>query len=329
MYAGLFSFLGMIMANDYAPRSERTMYFIGVTTSKSSIMKVFPKWAEYLGIDAKIEGFDFLHHDEPERYREVVDFIKRDPMSMGALVTTHKIDLLTASRDMFEYLDPYADILGEVSSISKLDGKLCGHAKDPITSGLSLERIVPDGYWRQTGADMLILGAGGSSLALTMYLKEKKDKGGDVPGRIIVDNRSQPRLDEMRKIHREIGFDIEIEYNLCPKPEQNDEVMGRLKPGSMVINATGLGKDGPGSPLTDAGVFPENGRVWEFNYRGELVFLDQARAQEEAKGLHIVDGWDYFIYGWTRVIAEVFHIDIPVDGSGFDRISGLAASTRG
>ncbi len=316
------------MANNYAPRTARTMYFIGVTTGKSSIMKVFPKWADYLGLNANIEGFDFAWHDDPERYREVVDFIKRDPMSLGALVTTHKIDLLTAARDRFEFLDPYAKVLGEISSISKQGDKLCGHAKDPITSGLSLERIAPPGYWKKTGADLLLLGAGGSSLALTMYLKEKKDNGGDVPARIIVDNRSQPRLDEMKKIHREIGFDIPIEYHLCPKATDNDKIMASLKPGSMVVNATGLGKDGPGSPLTNDGVFPQDGLVWEFNYRGELLFLEQAREQEERRGLRIVDGWDYFIYGWTRVVAEVFHVDIPVTGPGFDKISELAASTR-
>lgn len=316
------------MANSYHPRSEPTMYFIGVTTGKSSIMRVFPKWAEYLGIKAKIEGFDFPQHDSPEKYREVVSFIKSDPMSQGALVTTHKLDLLKATRDMFEVLDPYAETLGEISSISKRGGKLCGHAKDPITSGLSLERIVPDGYWRDTRADMLLLGAGGSCLALSMYLKEKKDKGGDVPARIIVNNRSQPRLDEMKHIHKRIGMDIPVEYNLCPTPDMNDRVVATLKPGSMVVNGTGLGKDGPGSPLTDAVQFPRNARVWEFNYRGDLVFLDQARAQEKAKNLHVVDGWDYFIYGWTRVVAEVFDIDIPVTGPGFDEISRLAAETR-
>jgi Shikimate 5-dehydrogenase len=316
------------MANSYHPRSEPTMYFIGVTTGKSSIMRVFPKWAEYLGIEAKIEGFDFPQHDTPENYREVVRFIKNDPMSHGALVTTHKLDLLKATRDMFEMLDPYAEALGEISSISKRDGKLCGHAKDPITSGLALERIVPDGYWQGTGADMLLLGAGGSCLALTMYLKEKKDQGGDVPARIIVNNRSQPRLDEMKHIHKRIGMDIPVEYNLCPDASLNDKAVAALKHGSMIVNGTGLGKDGPGSPLTDAVDFPREARVWEFNYRGDLVFLDQARAQEKAKSLHVVDGWDYFIYGWTRVVAEVFAIDIPVAGPGFDEISRLAAETR-
>ena len=304
------------------------MYFIGVTTGKSSIMKVFPKWSERLGLDAVIEGFDFAWHDEPGRYREVVEFIKNDPMSLGALVTTHKLDLLKAARDCFEYLDPYAGILDEISSISKLDGQLRGHAKDPITSGLSLERVVADGYWKRTGGELLLLGAGGSSLALTMYLKEKAERGGDVPSRIVVTNRSGKRLDEMRSVHGKIGFAIPVEYRLCPSPGLNDQAMAGVKPHSVVVNATGLGKDAPGSPLTDAGVFPENGIAWEFNYRGDLVFMDQAGAQEKSRNVRVVDGWDYFIYGWTRVVAEVFHVDIPVSGPGFDAISDLAKSAR-
>ena len=104
--------------------------------------------------------------------------------------------------------------------------------------------------------------------------------------------------------------------------------MAGLKPGSLVINATGLGKDAPGSPLTDAAPWPEGGLAWDFNYRGDLVFLEQARAQQAAKRLHIEDGWVYFIHGWTRVIAEVFHIDIPTSGQRFDELSRIAAETR-
>ena len=37
------------------------------------------------------------------------------------------------------------------------------------------------------------------------------------------------------------------------------------------------------------------------------------------------DGWVYFIHGWTQVIAEVFAIDIPTSGPGFEAISQLAA----
>ena len=101
---------------------------------------------------------------------------------------------------------------------------------------------------------------------------------------------------------------------LAPEPRDNDAVLERLKPGSLVINATGLGKDAPGSPLTDAALFPQNAIVWDLNYRGALVFLDQARAQAATRRLQIEDGWTYFLHGWTQVIAEVFHISIPSAG---------------
>ncbi len=314
--------------SDLVAADRPSFYFIGMTTGKSSIMKVFPKWAEHLGLgDVPIKGIDCKWHDDPEVYRAVVDFIKNDPLSLGALVTTHKIDLLAAAQDRFGYLDPYAQLLGEISSISKKDGMLCGHAKDPFTSGYSLDAFVPAGYWKKTGAELCILGAGGSSLALSAYIMKQKPRD-EWPSKLVVTNRSAPRLEEMRHIHSQINPGIPVEYVLAPKAADNDRIVAGLRAGSLVVNATGLGKDAPGSPLSDSVVFPENGIVWEYNYRGELVFLDQARAQKGSRGLRIEDGWVYFIHGWTRVIAEVFHIDIPTSGPGFDALSAIAASAR-
>jgi shikimate 5-dehydrogenase len=115
-----------------------------------------------------------------------------------------------------------------------------------------------------------------------------------------------------------------VEYVLAPKQIENDAILNRLKPSSLVVNATGLGKDAPGSPLTQDAQFPQRGIVWELNYRGDLLFLDQARVQQAERHLQIEDGWTYFIHGWTRVIAEVFHISIPVSGPIFDNLSELA-----
>ena len=132
----------------------------------------------------------------------------------------------------------------------------------------------------------------------------------------------------MKEIHAKVNPGIPVEYHHCPRPEDNDAIVSALPEGSVVANATGLGKDAPGSPLTSAVAFPKNGLVWDFNYRGELVFLDQARAQESERGLTIEDGWVYFIHGWTRVMAEVFHIDIPTSGPEFDELSRIAAEAR-
>jgi shikimate 5-dehydrogenase len=291
--------------------TEPTFYFIGVTTTKSSIMKVFPRWAkEALGLeDAVIKGIDIEIHADPQDYIDVVNFIKNDELSLGALVTTHKLDLYEATEDLFEYLDPHAVKFRELSCISKKDGELRGHAKDPISSGLTMENFIPADFWKENKGEVFIMGAGGSALAISSHLTREKF-GDDIPSKIVIANRSQPRLDAAKEKLEGINDNVKFEYLLGPTPEDNDRFLSEIKPYSLIINATGLGKDRPGSPLTNNVEFPENSLVWELNYRGNLIFMDQATEQQEDKKLTIEDGWIYFIHGWTQVIAEVFHIDI-------------------
>jgi shikimate 5-dehydrogenase len=120
--------------------------------------------------------------------------------------------------------------------------------------------------------------------------------------------------------------DIEFEYLLNDDPCYNDQVMARMPEGSIVINATGMGKDVPGSPITNDGLFPVNSIAWELNYRGELDFMHQSIAQQEQRKVRIEDGWVYFIHGWTQVIAQVYHVEI--DDAKFERLKNLADSIR-
>lgn len=309
------------MMNTLTPAKVPTFYFIGVTTGQSSIMRVFPKWAEALGLDAVMKGIDLPLHAPAEMYREVTEFLKNDPLSLGALVTTHKLDLFHACRDMFDYVDPFAQQLEEVSSLSKKNGKFCAHAKDPISSGLALEAFVPQNYWKDHGGEVLILGAGGSSLAMTMYFTQEKFEG-NIPSRITIANRSQPRLDSAREVLYNRAGQTELRFLLSPTPADNDALVAALPPHSLVINATGLGKDAPGSPTTDAVQYPEDCLVWEINYRGNLLFKEQAEKQAAEKRLHVEDGWTYFIHGWTQVIEEVFHIKL--DAADLARLSDIA-----
>lgn len=306
----------------YEKATQPTIYFIGVTTGSSSIMKVFPRWAKALELTgAVIKGIDFKPHSDPEAYREAVTFIKEDPLSLGALVTTHKIDLYNSCKDLFDYMDPFAGQLGEISCISKLDGSFRAHAKDPISSGLALEAFVPENYWKENGGEVLLLGAGGASLAMSVYFTQKKF-GDNVPKKIIIANRSLPRLQEAKRILEGLNEKTEFEFILNPTPADNDKTLAALPPHSLVVNATGLGKDGPGSPLTDDCQFPQDSLVWEINYRGDLVFKDQANAQKEEKNLYIEDGWIYFIHGWTQVVSEVFHV--PIEGEVLEHMSEIA-----
>ncbi len=161
-----------------------TMEFVGVTTGSSSIMKLFPLWARDLGIDAELAGRDVPLDAPPETYREIVERVRDDDGTLGALVTTHKLALLAAARDLFDELDANAERLGEVSSISKRDGRLIGHAFDPITSGYALERIGP------FAGDVLCLGAGGAGAAIVLHLLSR-----DRPPRIAVTDTDPARLE--------------------------------------------------------------------------------------------------------------------------------------
>ncbi len=316
------------MDNTFEVRTQAqpTFYFIGVTTSKSSIMKVFPLWMDLLGhSEIKMQGVDLLIHSEPQAYRQAVAQIKYDPKSLGSLVTTHKIDLYNAAKDLFEYLDPYAQICGELSSISKLDGRLEGHAKDPISAGLSLDSILDPGYFGATGGEVLCFGAGGSGVATALHLIQKQDQA-DRPRRFVFINRSQWRLDHARLMVESLQTDIQFEYISNADPKVNDQIMESTPPYSIVINATGMGKDTPGSPISWEGKFPEHAVAWEFNYRGELDFLHQANAQKEARHLVVEDGWVYFLHGWTQVIAQVLHFDL--DKPLFEKLARAAEIIR-
>lgn len=304
----------------YEPNDRPTFYFVGVTTAQSSIMKLFPLWAEALGLDARIRGIDLPIHAEAEAYREAVTFLKQDPHALGALVTTHKIDLYHAAKDLFEELDEYAVMFDELSSISKDGGRLVGRAKDPISSGLALEAFVPARFWER-GGDVFLMGAGGSALAISAYLT-KREHGANVPRRIVISNRSRARLDSAKELLGKLDTNVTFEYVLCPEPADNDAVLRSLPDHSLVVNATGLGKDRPGSPLTDAAVFPANGLVWELNYRGDLLFLHQANRQKDARGLVVEDGWTYFLHGWTQVMQDVFRISL--DRETFARLEDIA-----
>ena len=300
------------------------MGFVGVSTSGSSIMTIFPRWAEILDLPTRtLIGHDLPLDATAADYRALVEEIRDDPDHLGALVTTHKMGLYEAAHDLFDELDSFSTLCGEVSSISKRDGALLGHAKDPITAGLAASEFLPSDHFASTGAHVLILGAGGAGTALSWYLSER----GDRPATITVTDTSATRLEHLRDVHTRRGTPPDlISYVLASDPQVTTDLLDGLPAGSLVVNASGLGKDRPGSPVPDGATFPQGAFVWEFNYRGSLEFLAQAREQESASDLVVVDGWRYFIHGWTQVIAEVFSLTLTDEL--VERLADAAAGAR-
>lgn len=272
-------------------------------------MRLFPRWADILDLEADIAGMDLPIGGEPEVYREAVASIAGAPENRGALVTTHKMDVFRHASELFEELDANATLCREISCISKRAGKLVGHAKDPITAGRSLEEMLEGDHW-SAGGEALCLGAGGAGTAITVHLL----RSDPVPESITIVDISEQRLEELRRVHEELGAGTtDLRYICSAEPAANDALLQSLPPRSLVVNATGMGKDRTGSPLTDAAEFPPEAIVWELNYRGALDFLRQARLQPAEKGLVVHDGWRYFLHGWTEVIAEVFHLGLSAE----------------
>ena len=300
------------------------MGFVGVDTSHSAIRLVFPLWARELGLPTEeLRGHDIPLGADSATYRDLITSIRDDETSLGALVTTHKVALFDAAADLFDDLDDFSRQCREISSIYKRNDRLCGAAKDPVTAGLALGEFVPAGHFARTGGELLCLGAGGAGTAITTHLAQ----AGDAPARIVVTDVEETGLARLEEVHRRAGIAPGlVRYELVTGSEDSTELVGATPPDSLVVNASGLGKDRPGSPLSAAAVFPERARVWEINYRGSLGFLHQAQAQADLRSLVVIDGWRYFIHGWTQVIADVF--DRPLTAATVDRLAALAEAVR-
>ena len=300
--------------------------FIGVTTSRSAIIKVFPLWADHLGKrDVGVVGIDLPIHADAQSYRHVVGRIKAGDLELGGLVTTHKLDLFAACRDLFDYVDPFAELLGEVSALSKREDGFRAHAKDPISSGRALDEFVEPGHWSATGATALLFGAGGSNSAVSVHLLAGRP-GPDRPRSITIVDVDAHRLRALRDVHKRLGATADIRYVENSDPVANDGLMASLPPGSLVVNGTGMGKDVPGSPVTDDGLFPERGFIWDLNYRGALGFLRQAGRQRQERELFVEDGWNYFVHGWTCAFEEV--LDVEIDAQLRSELAGIALRAR-
>ena len=285
----------------------RRFAFVGVDTAGSSIRAIFPVWRDRLelGDDVTLDGVDIPVGASPERYRAVVETLDGDPSFVGALVTTHKVAVYDAARDLFAELDRFALLCGEVSCVAKRGGKLLGWAKDPISAGRALDDLLGERYFERTGGEVLCIGAGGAGTAIALCLMTRPEPG-DLPGRIVVADAAAARVRTVAELHRKLGSPVPLDSHVTSEPGELDRLLAALPPGSVVINATGMGKDRPGSPVGDGARFPERAVVWELNYRGSLEFLHQAQAQAASRELGVADGWRYFVFGWTAVIEEVF-----------------------
>ena len=273
------------------------MYFLGVTTAQSSIHRIFPRWCALAGIeDARLCGIDIPVDAPPARYRAAVQQVLDDPDSWGGLVTTHKVNVFRHARDLFTEFDPDAERLGEVNCVVRRSGRLAGLATDTLTAGLALAEIVEPPF----RGEALIFGAGGAAVALAVNLFRHHQPAG-----VTLTDISAARLEQVRAL-------TPARCVLVHTAADHDRLLAELPAGSLVVNATGMGKDRPGAPVTPAAQFPPGAIAWDFNYRGDLAWLAWAQRQSA----HAVDGWRYFLHGWSQVMARVYGFELTPERFG-------------
>ena len=273
------------------------------------IMRLFPVWAKMLGLsDTCMHGVDLPPGVTGKEVRQAVEKLLEDPDALGALVTTHKLAVWEEAVDLFVEVDEHASRLGEISCISKKkDGRLIGHAKDPITSAKAMGLILKKDHWKNhPQAKALVLGCGGAGTAIIEQLTSGME--GSIPKEITGLESNSERLEKVKNDLKESKNLILEQSDLSGKAAA--EIMDRLPPQSLIVNATGMGKDLPGSPIPAGTEFSKQGIVWELNYRGSLEFYNQARKQESKRKLIVHDDWDYFLLGWSSVMEEVFHFEL-------------------
>lgn len=297
--------------------SQSNIRFIGVSTSNSSIMKIFPEWSKTLGLDATISGIDIPLNSEPEVYTSALEEMVNDPGCKGALVTTHKLALYQSAHSQFSSFDEFAKTCGEISCVKIREGSVSGFAKDPISAGLAIEDFLPANFFNEDN-EVILLGDGGAAIAIAWYLTNLP-----IPPVVIhIFGKDSSRIEHLVKV---IG-DKKTQLRTKISTPQALKDIAETKKKFLIINATGMGKDLPGTPWPKDLLFPKNSYLWELNYRGDLEFYHQGKAQQSSQNLEVTDGWRYFIYGWTQVISEVF--DVQIDSKTLSILELQAEANR-
>jgi shikimate dehydrogenase len=307
--------------------------FAGISTGGSVAHAVFGGWASVLGRPWRLAGIDLPPGTPARTYQQVLAAMHRNPAVHGAVITAHKLGIYRACAAALNRCDRLAGLTHEINTLAT-GTTLAGYARD----ALSLTHVLP-GLAFPSQADtlsrlhVLCLGAGGAATALllALHLDISSRPGGatvirpraDRPASVTFADTSAEALKSLRSVAVRARIPAaHLSFAHVSGAGDCDRLAAGMPTPALVINATGLGKDQPGSPLTEAAPLGPATLAWDLNYRGTLTFLHQAAA----RGARVLDGWDYFVAGWAGALTAIG--GAPLTASLLAQFAQVAAPHR-
>jgi shikimate 5-dehydrogenase len=300
------------------------IWFVGVRTAGSAALAAFPAWMHALRVEADVVGIDLALDAPDSEYRALVKRFRDREEAVGAVVTGHKARLYEAAADELDAISDTALGCREVSVLHRRRGQVLGTAIEVASTRYALQAIVEPSHWASTGGHLLILGAGGTAAALIDALYDHAADAERGPGAVHVIDLAPQRARRLSARIGSLATDVVVS---SPGPQDAPSVLSQLPPNSLIVNATGVGKDSPGSPLPLPAPWPTGGIFWEINYRGVLALLKDAIARAGECGLRVHDGWGLFVAGWSEALAVI--LDRPLDCHTRTAVEDAALAARG
>lgn len=197
----------------------RTIGLIGYPLAHSISPALQQAALDHLGLDARYE----LWETEREALAERVAGMRR-PDCLGANVTVpHKEAVIP----LLDEIDPLAGRIGAVNTIVNRDGRLCGYNTDMTGFARALRE---EGGFDPSGAQVVLLGAGGAGRAVTMALVEGK------AATVTISDIDRERAD--RLVH-DLGRQGETILRTVPPGEEN--LAAVMKKCQLLVNCTPIG----------------------------------------------------------------------------------------
>ncbi len=175
---------------------------------------------------------------------------------------------------LLDKIDQEASFIGAVNTIVNSDGKLKGYNTDGkgFIHSLSEEKISVE------GKDILIIGAGGASRAISYYLSEKASK-------LFLYDIDKPKVEKLVNDLNKIRDNVFL----------HDDIKNIGKP-HIIINATPLGLNNEGPLPLNPDFITSDMAVCDLIYKN-TKFLQEAKK----KGAKTVDGSGMLL--WQGVLA--------------------------